>query len=274
MSFIYDFADNKSISADNLNSVISQLGSDVTASNGFADNTAYAVSRLNLIRSEIMTGGILTGMTCSSDGVNVTVGTGVCFFDNGMRLEITEPEIMPLFPDVTNYIYMYASPLCTAALPIVSAEEKSGSDFVPVAEVSGTGVTDRRIFCQAKVPLAASSRVTQRIDKLGLNVPISSSFVKVHEIKLENKGFSKIFIAASTFCCGIYDRDSRKFEYTSSTGLTIVSADTIPVYHGASNNIRLKFEVNGDMLEFYCTRSNNTGASLALPITITVLEII
>ncbi len=267
MSFIYDFADNTKISAEDLNSVISQLGEGVAVSSGFSENTAYAVNRLNLIRSDILSGGVLSGMECTSDGISVTIGTGVCFFENGMRLEITEPETMELFSGTCNYLYMYASPLCSAALPILSKTQKSGADFIPIAEINDTAVKDVRIWCQAKIPLKTSSRFTQKVEKKSYERPVSDGYGKICDIPLKNKGFSKIIITSFNndfcFCFGVYSRDTNTYTYLNQTsdGLKYIpESDKMYVHKTGVSSLYIQFAVSGDVLEIYGEGRNSAGS--------------
>ncbi len=278
MSFIYDFADNKSISSSELNSIVTELGEGVTLPALFEDNTSYAVSRLNLIRGEIFCGGVLSGLECQVADGNATIGCGVCFFDNGMRLEITEPETLPLPSAETCYVYMYASPLQTAALPVICSDARNGTDYIPVAEISEGVVTDCRVFCQAKIPLKASSRYIQEENDVYLSVTAGlSDYTAAHEIPLKNKGFSKIFIYKATSqnvdSIGLYDRETQTFiSLLTNTAYPALNKgdDFMYAHNNNASYMKIKFRVSGENLQVLCQSYSHAGS----PITNCIMNFI
>ncbi len=259
MSYIYDFADNKIITPAELDAVSAQLGSDVTVSPHFAENTAYAVSRLNLIRSDIVSRGVLWGMEPVCTDTTVTVGTGVCFFENGMRLEITEPEVFELLPDTKNYIYMYASPVCVAAVPVISKAAQTAVEFIPIAEIENGKLTDTRIFSQAKIPLKTGSRVTQSENIIWSVLANIGEFSVGDELTLSNSGFSKIFVKTDR-ACGIWDRASGLFTYicfNANDNNTVSGSAEMILEKFSGYEYKIKFEVSGNVLKTY-VRANNS----------------
>lgn len=234
MSFIYDFADNTLISAENLNGIASGIGEGTIVSSQFEDNVTYAVNKLNCIRSDILNPGIVCGMKCSYENGNISVLPGVAFFKNGMRIEITEKETFPAETDNKLYVYLYASESFNCAMPVITTAEKTSDAYIPVATVDKYGeIEDKRVFSTSKIPLASGSAVQKiniQYDTVENTTQVSKN-KRTHTINLKDKYFSYVifdvtisgkkasgvsniekingyFKRSSGLCYGIYDGKS------------------------------------------------------------------
>lgn len=201
MSFIYDFADNVSISAAELNAIAAGIGENTVVSNNFANSINYAVNKLNAIRSDILNPGIISGMSCSCEKNIVSISAGIAVFKNGMRLEITETETFPVFEEKTTYVYLYASESYNCAMPIITSSEKDSDAYLPVAEIDKYGnVTDARCFSTSKIPLSSGSAVQSvNLDYATVSNRgnMTSTNRKTHIVNLKDKYFSYIIFDAT-----------------------------------------------------------------------------
>lgn len=274
MSYKYDFADNKTVSAADLNGIISTLGENCTPSLNFSDDGSYAVNRLNLIRSDILSAGVLSGMNCTVTDDGACVATGICIFPSGMRLEITEPEILTLYPDVKNYVYMYGSPLCTAAMPVISKEAKTGDDFIPIAEIENGTATDKRKWSQAKIPLKTSSRAVQT-ETVTYTSFYGNEFKLGGEVELSNPGFCKILVYLKNQCCGVYDRATSTFIYTANKPgnfLMGIDSEYMVTLVSTYTNAKIKLGVSGTKLQiFSCIMTDNSTKDRSLSVNMVII---
>lgn len=200
MSFIYDFSDNLAISAADINAIASEIGENTSVSDNFDDNVSYAINKLNCIRSDILNPGIAYGMECSCTDEVISINSGVAFFKNGMRIEITEPETFPVADGDISYVYLYASESYSCAMPIVTASKKESDSYIPVAEVDKYGnVNDIRQFSTSKIPLCSGSAV-QKENISYATVANSGSLIsknqKTYTINLKDKYFSYVIFEA------------------------------------------------------------------------------
>lgn len=251
MSFIYDFSDNVSIRAEDLNSIASGIGESTVVSQNFSDNVSYAINKLNSIRSDILNPGIISGMECScADGV-ISISTGTAVFKNGMRIEITETETFTALSGGSTYVYLYASESFNCALPIITDSEKSSDAYIPVALVDEYGsVSDTRLFSTSKIPLSSGSAVQQAdivYDIVSNGGSLISNNRKTHTINLKDKYFSYVifdvlinglkdsgsstskkingyFKRSDGLCYGIYDGNA--YSGTEYIGIYNINAGT------------------------------------------------
>ena len=253
MAYTVDFLDNNQVTAAQLNAIRREAGGEVSAD--FAANTEYMTSKLNDIRKGILSEGVKTGCGCSLDesGVNIRIGAGACCFGTGMYLEIdAEGVSVPRGSAGTTYVYLYASTAANAAAPVAVQEEKAGAGYVPLCEVSEDGIiTDRRSWCQALIPLAASSRVVQTVPEQVYQSPGKSEFVKQTEITLQNKGYSYILARSVTGkFVGYYCKADGKYN-GGITGSSGGDWRFDASYFGGSGVMSLKFVEAGERLEIH-----------------------
>ena len=213
MGFSVDFTDNKSISADMLNSITAEVGDDtVSASSQFAPDSLFYTDKLNCIRSEIVTGGIRSGCEAVLADEGVIIGEGICFFDSGMRMKIDAEGIsLVITPGEENFVYLCASPISNIATAVVTAEEKEGSEFVPVCRIDEKGnLYDNRRWCRARIPMMNSRFVQQ--ETISFFNGEEEGKVKVASVPLVNKAYSYI-IMTNEYAIAIYSRDTKKYTF-------------------------------------------------------------
>ncbi len=215
MGFSVDFTDNKSISAQELNSVIAELGDGtVEVSSEFVDDKLYYTDKLNCIRSEIVTGGVASGCEAALCETGIIIGEGLCFFDNGMRMKIDSEGIsLGVTSGEENFVYLYASPMLNIATAVVTTEEKTGSEYVPICKIKADGaLVDARMWCRAKIPML-NSRFAQT-ENFTIFKPTEDKSL-LASFPLINKAYSYIvFITEQAMA--LYTKDTGKFLYITS----------------------------------------------------------
>ncbi len=249
MSFIYDFADNISVSAENLNSIADGIGEGTIVSKNFDTNVPYAINKLNSIRSDILNPGVISGMECTCAGGTVSVPKGVAVFKNGMRLEITATETFPLISGGSTYVYLYASESFNCAMPVITDSEKTSDAYISLAVIDQYGnLSDTRSFSTSKIPLSTGSAV-QKInlshDVTAIGGSLVSKNKKMYTLTLKDKYFSYVifdvtisssagnssakkingyFKRSTGLCCGTYDGDA--YNGTEYIGFYNINAGT------------------------------------------------
>jgi hypothetical protein len=157
------------VTADDLNNIAIDLG--------YADYSRFpeeppqsAVSALNQITQDLTSRGILQiGNRCSVSlsEDKIIVADGVCVFESGAKKRILTPQTLDKIADGTNYIYLLNNEagnkielICSIELP---SEE---SDYVMLAEVKGSTVTDRRYWSVSKNNTMGQNVITKISVKL------------------------------------------------------------------------------------------------------------
>ncbi len=212
MGFSIDFTDNKSISADELNGIIAEVGDgSVSASSQFVNDSLFYTDKLNCIRNEIVTGGISSGCQAVLDNDGVIIGEGLCFFDSGMRMKIDAEGISLVISEgEENFVYLYASPISHIATAVVSTVPKTGDEYVPICRIDAERkLYDERKWCRAKIPMMNSRFVQSEkftVENRKEEGKILASF------PLINKAYSYI-IFMSAEAIALYCRDTNKYTY-------------------------------------------------------------
>ena len=226
MSFTYDFADNISVSAENLNSIADGIGEGTIVSKNFDTDVPYSINKLNSIRSDILNPGVISGMECTCAGGTVSVPKGVAVFKNGMRIEITATETFPLISGSSTYVYLYASESFNCAMPIITDSEKTSDAYIPLAVIDQYGnLSDTRSFSTSKIPLSSGSAVQRRsisYDVTAIGGSLVSKNKRMHTLSLKDKYFSYVIFDVTISGSGSNNSSSAKKingYYKRSTGL-------------------------------------------------------
>ena len=160
-----EFLDNQTVTAASLNQIAIDLGKPTFTN--FADNTAYNVDKLNDITAAIVGRGIAIGVKnaceCTLSDGNITVDTGLIFFNSGAKMRIdTAQTIAYTSSAVKRYIYAY-NDTALNSIRLVSDEEAPAEnmDTVMLCTVENNVLTDEREYSIAKVTLPAGKTVYQ-----------------------------------------------------------------------------------------------------------------
>jgi hypothetical protein len=142
------------VTAEDLNNIAIDLGY-AEYSHFPEEPPQSAVSALNQITQDLTSKGILQiGNCCKvsmSDGV-ITVADGVCVFENGAKKRLTEAVSFPYIEGGTNYVYLFNNVSGNQIQLICSLEAPTdGNDYVMLAEVKSSTVTDKRYWSISKV---------------------------------------------------------------------------------------------------------------------------
>ena len=160
-----EFLDNQTVTAASLNQIAIDLGKPTFTN--FADNTAYNVDKLNDITAAIVGRGIAIGVKnaceCTLSDGNITVDTGLIFFNSGAKMRIdTAQTIAYTSSAVKRYIYAY-NDTALNSIRLVSDEDAPAEnmDTVMLCTVENNVLTDEREYSIAKVTLPAGKTVYQ-----------------------------------------------------------------------------------------------------------------
>lgn len=236
MGYKASFQDNQVISADQLNAIITELGTGASVSDAFVDGQTYHTDDLNRIRQDLVTAGVLSGMACNVSGNTVKISTGTAVFETGLLLEIDAEGVSLSIPDGgTGYVYLYRSELQQTALPVITSEEKENvegqQEYIPLCTVAGGVLTDMRKWSNAKITLLAGNNEwtysgTAPAKEMNLSSSPNREGV-YYEIDMPNDSYNFAYIQfynASTNqfmgeCMGLLDQRLRgNMQY--ATGLT------------------------------------------------------
>lgn len=174
MSNSETFLDDQTVTAQDLNNIAVDLG--------YADYSHFpetppqsAVSALNQITADLVTAGILqSGNNCAvtlSNG-KARIDTGVIVFETGAKKRIEEAVLIDLMSSGTNCIYALNDTVNNAIKIVCAAEFQTSGDFIKLAKIENSTVTDMRQFATAKVAFTTPA-VTQSIGDIELpsNLP-------------------------------------------------------------------------------------------------------
>ena len=163
MSYKYSFADNETYNAADVNKITSRLVTSGVAES-FENDKPYNLSQFNTAGALIYTSGAVPEtvstlkVVSASDG-KVFINPGTAFFSDGSTIEVEAGgHELSFAPGVKNYVYLKNDLVASnTSYPVCSESEPTG-DFVPLAEISEAGeITDRRVYCQGKLPGYASN---------------------------------------------------------------------------------------------------------------------
>lgn len=161
MSYSYSFVPNNVYGADALNEITKRL---VTSGveDSFENGVPYNFGHINTISKNISTMGVIPENNSSlkvtnngkvGDEYTITIADGTAFFEDGSTITIYDGgETLPYTYGQKNYVYVVRDLNLNKNMPKVTLTEPEG-DFVPLAEISETGVvTDTRTFAVGKLP--------------------------------------------------------------------------------------------------------------------------
>ncbi len=152
----YNFYDNQTVGADDLNGIIKKFYPLPGLKDPFVDGRAYYAATLNNIVGGALQRGVVPeaerGLKVSrnADGEYI-VSEGTAIFANGQTAELTEPETVSVPSGQRSYIYIVADAAQNKAY--LTAETSPATDapgvayYVPLAEVAADGtVASARIY--------------------------------------------------------------------------------------------------------------------------------
>lgn len=259
MGFSVDFTDNKSISAEDLNAIVAEVGDgSVSVSSQFVDGSLFYTDKLNDIRNEIVTGGVASGCEAVMTETGVVIGEGICFFDSGMRMKIDSEGInLVVSENEENFVYLYASPVSDVATAVVTTEEKEGNEYVPICRIDADGnIYDARVWCRAKIPMM-NSRFTQT-ENFTLVGGNEGKTTLLKSIPLINKAYSYI-VLISDQALVMHSRDQGKYTYVvADSNFSSERKDNedyfrVGYYHATYNPYNARFTIaeEGGCLNLY-----------------------
>lgn len=237
--FIYD----EMVTAQNLNEIAVDLG--VGDFSVFADETPYAVGKLNEITQSLVGSGISSALNkfeITVNSENVIVGTGIAFFSSGKKLKLKMPVTLP-FKSGELYLYEKQS----TGVVSINIGELPADNYIHLATINEDATyTDRRTIAKAKVELPTEGSsysfkhiITPNYNGLHFTIPIV--------------GASKIFINTPmnnyTATLAEYDIKTQKFR---------------GIYRDNSGNEIHAEVVAGTMIWLYFSTSANYGANVHL----------
>lgn len=148
-----DFVADQEVTAEDFANICVDLGA--TEYTNFSTLTPpLAVNELNKITMDLVSKGILLTLnrcqvTC--DDNSITVSEGVCVFENGSKIRLTEPKNISKMADGETYVYFFNNVAESKAGLYAASEPPAEGDFVLLALVSADGViTDMRQYSSAK----------------------------------------------------------------------------------------------------------------------------
>lgn len=162
-----DFVADQVITAEDLSNICVDLGA--TEYTDFSTLTPpLAVNELNKITMDLVSKGILLTLnrcqvTCEGDVI--TVAEGVCVFENGAKIRLTEPKTISKMASGATYVYFFNNVAESKAGLYAASEPPTEGDFVLLALVSAGGVvTDKREYARGKSTYAQNQeyRITKK----------------------------------------------------------------------------------------------------------------
>lgn len=200
-----DFTYDEMVTAQSLNEIAVDLG--VGDFSVFADNTPYAVGKLNEITQSLVGGGISSALDMFEITVNlenVVVGTGIAFFASGKKLKLTMPVTLSF---MAGELYLYEE-LSTGKVSI-NIGELPLDNYIHIATINEDATyTDRRMIAKAKVELPTEgnsyykSKTIISRDEFSEGSPL---------ITLPTDGVSKIFIVFGNYARYVFDVATQTF---------------------------------------------------------------
>ncbi|MBQ8587976.1 MAG: hypothetical protein IJ454_01145, partial [Clostridia bacterium] len=142
------------VTAEDLNNIAIDLG--LPEYSRFPEEPPQsAVAALNGITQDLTSKGVLQIGSCMNvtiaDGV-ISVADGVCVMESGAKKRLTEAVSFPYIEGGTNYVYLFNNVSGNQIQLICSLEAPTdGTDYVMLAEVKSSSVTDKRYWSISKV---------------------------------------------------------------------------------------------------------------------------
>lgn len=141
MGYVINFVDNQVVTAENLNNISRELGSD---SANFEEGVVYGVDSLNQISESLITRGVSYGCLLSVSEGQILIGAGVLFMGDGKRIEIDAEGIMlPYEAGSKHYVWFNQDLLLGVISPQCTKTEPEGDDFVLLGEINESGIVSR-----------------------------------------------------------------------------------------------------------------------------------
>ncbi|MBQ8588352.1 MAG: hypothetical protein IJ454_03065, partial [Clostridia bacterium] len=142
------------VTAEDLNNIAIDLG--LPEYSRFPEEPPQsAVAALNGITQDLTSKGVLQIGSCMNvtiaDGI-ISVADGVCVMESGAKKRLTEAVSFPYIEGGTNYVYLFNNVSGNQIQLICSLEAPTdGTDYVMLAEVTASSVTDKRYWSISKV---------------------------------------------------------------------------------------------------------------------------
>ena len=236
MSNSETFLDDQVVTAQDLNNIAVDLG--------YADYSHFpetppqsAVSALNQITKDLVTDGILqTGNNCavSLSSGKARIDTGVIVFDSGAKKRIEEAVLIDLMSSGTSCIYALNDTVNNAIKIVCAAEFQTSGDFIKLAKIENSTVTDMRQFATAKVAFATPA-VTQSIGDVELPSNVSSQdYVLIATKTIASESFTYLLCEQKYGGRSYYENGYHKFDENGE------------IYFSTA-----KIKRNGKIIEFY-----------------------
>lgn len=236
MSSNETFLDDQTVTAQDLNNIAVDLG--------YADYSHFpetppqsAVSALNQITKDLVTAGILqSGNNCAvtlSNG-KARIDTGIIVFETGAKKRIDEAVLIDLQSSGASCIYALNDTVNNSIKIVCAAEFPTTGDFVKLAKIENSTVTDMRQFATAKVAFTTPAS-TQSVGNVYLPSNVGSqSYVLIDTKMVASESFTYLLCEQKYGGRSYYEDGYHKFDSNGE------------IYFSSA-----KIKRNGKSLEFY-----------------------
>lgn len=275
MGYTYDFMDNATYGADDLNRAMSRFVTSGIA-DAFEDNVSYNTSKLCEVTQRLYAPGVVpehisTLKVSRVSDSEIYIAPGLAFFENGSTITVDSEGVrLSYLAGEKNYVYLKADPANNRNLPMCTTEPPTG-DIVMLAQIEPDGaVTDKRTYAKGKVPGYASdfnqckrmtfshflpksehgtgTKTTVFVEDVGLERVKFVFFTGIHGNTLTSQGI--------TYSWVLFDAETQKMYFNGyDSSLWAYVYSTNPLAHNAYQ-IQLRLSSDGGALTFTYTNTD------------------
>lgn len=271
MGISYSFADNIAYGTEDINDITRSLvGAGVAP---FVSKGSYSVSDLNVLTEALVGSGVqLDGCKCrieTADGKNIiTVGEGIVFFENGVRLTV-DSDGYQLETNVNEMGYVFAefNTAMQSADVVFASQLPDNGIVVCLAEVTEKNeIKDVREIARSKVGtlgknVAFQTTLVPEYFDAKTAQPYQPGKYALERIDVDISRFNCVYIEwVGQNSAGIFDLNKNRF-LVSACGIAATYGyfDTNVIFQ--YNTSHLGFEIVDDVLTLYGHTAESSGAA-------------
>lgn len=232
----------------------------------FMDNAVYGVDDMNNLRAGLLTKGVLTESATSCKamlvGSNVKVMKGQALMADGSRIVIDADGVtVSTVSGGKNYVYFKRNETTNTIDVICGLTAPSSSDL-PIAEIDGGVLTDKRVYAQPKAAYTPAVCVTVNAS-ITATVTNGGKWVQAGSINL-NPGYNMLLLQTcdSDGAWACYDITTQ--EIYSDTQYMVTTAGGKKCIQTSYSSSKY-YVINPDLtVSVYSTRSGETNINVSI----------